>query len=141
MKMIFGDYWDIYLYQDCFILVSIGATSTPVEVEEDWWGGRFSAQSIFWTILSSISSFRFELPDVGDCLPRWVAQPQPVLPCGSIWAICSRCVTGSPRNHPQSICLTCILAYCIESILYRQLKFSIITFLTQISYYLLHWSN
>ena len=25
-----------------------------------------------WTTLSSISSFTFELPDVGDCLPQWV---------------------------------------------------------------------
>ena len=34
---------------------------------------------LFWTIFSSISSFTFELPNVGDCLPWWVTQPPQVI--------------------------------------------------------------
>ena len=34
--------------------------------------------SVFLTILSSISRFTFKLCDMGDCLPWWVAQPQPI---------------------------------------------------------------
>ena len=33
---------------------------------------------IFWTIFFSISSFTFKLRNVGNCLPRWVAQPLPL---------------------------------------------------------------
>ena len=32
--------------------------------------------SFIWTILSSISGFTFKLHDLGDCLPRGVAQPR-----------------------------------------------------------------
>ena len=35
-------------------------------------------QNVFLTIFSSIWSFTFELRDVGDCLPQWVAQPRPI---------------------------------------------------------------
>ena len=35
-------------------------------------------QHFFCTILSFILSFTFELHNVGDCLPRWVAQPRPI---------------------------------------------------------------
>ena len=37
----------------------------------------FAGWNNLLTILSSISSFMFKLRDVGDCLPRWVAQPRP----------------------------------------------------------------
>ena len=67
----------------------------------------------FWTILSTISSLTFELCDVGDCLPCWVAQPWPFhSPITSIH--CGTCTIAG--SHSMFILYNCHLIVCPDGI-------------------------